>query len=338
MTTMLLAKQNLPEGYIDCAVGEAHIVRDTLFKTFGINYLSGVCMTSFEDKSEYPPPNGYKPLVKFLEEKHQAPIIITNGAKQGLAATFYALRKMGKVNIGMRNPYWMLLPPLIEAAGLKFVDKNYDCYLGVLPNNPDNFMHSYDDAKMLADRYKDLGIPFIHDAAYYTPIYLPNFKEFGPIGDIQIYSLSKMYGLSGLRVGYIVCNNTDYYNLIQEYIEMTTVGVSAVSQDICFNLFCELAADEDAYNEFVKECQNLLYVAKSICKTIDKRILEVPDGIEKEPGMFLFAKLNKENAFKDAKVNVADGKYFGKESFIRMNLAVKTETLIEVVKRLNENV
>src|ERR1019366_4209844 len=124
--------------------------------------------------------------------------------------------------------------------------------------------------------------------------------------------------------------------LIQEYIEMTTVGVSAVSQDICFNLFCELAADEDAYNEFVKECQNLLYVAKSICKTIDKRILEFLNGIGQEPGMFLFAKLNKENAFKEACVNVADGKYFGKEGFNRKNLPVKTETLIEAVQRLND--
>lgn len=334
---MLLAKQNLPEGHIDCAVGEAHIIRDTLFKTFGTNYLNNLVFTSLEDKSEYPPASGYDPLVKFLENKHNAPVIITNGAKQGLAASFYALHKMGKRNIGMRNPFWMLLPPLIETSGLKFVEKDFDSFLAVLPNNPDNFMHSYEDAKFLGERYKDMGIPFIHDAAYYTPIHLPTFKEFGPIGDLQIYSLSKMYGISGLRVGYIVIHNMEYYDLIQEYMEMMTVGVSTISQDICFNLFTELDSNLIKYNKFVKECQNLLYVAKSICKTIDKRILDVPEGVEKEPGMFLFAKLNKENAFKDARVCIADGKYFGKEGFIRMNLAVKTETLIEVVQRLNEN-
>src|ERR1019366_10800077 len=101
-----------------------------------------------------------------------------------------------------------------EHSGLKFVVKDFDCYLAVLPNNPDNFMLDYNDAKNLADRYKELDIPFIHDAAYYTPVHLPAFKEFGPLGDVQIYSLSKMYGISGLRIGYVVCNNTEYYDLI----------------------------------------------------------------------------------------------------------------------------
>ena len=333
MTDILLAKPNLPHQWLDWSVGEAHVVKEALFKTFDIksSYLVHLLPNK---KSEYPPPAGYEPLVKLLEDKYQAPVIITNGAKQALGATFYALNKMGIAKLGMRTPYWALIPPIANAHGLQIADK-YDAYLAILPNNPDGFMFDYDYAKYLSDYHKELGIPFIHDAAYYTPIYLPEGFNLGPLGDLQIYSMSKMYGLSGIRVGYVVCTNRDYYCRIKEYIEMMTVGVSTVSQDIAYSLLRELWGNPDGERTFVSEAKKQLYVAKALCKTIRKDILDVPEDVVNIPGIFGWFSKGPNCDFERAKIHTVSGKLFGDESMVRLNLGLPTDILIEAIERLN---
>ena len=120
MTDILLAKPQLQEGWIDWAVGESNITRKNLFKYFPSlydpNLLSLTKSLSIEDL-EYPSPIGFKPLVNLLEEKHQAPVIITNGAKQGLGAVFHALHQ--RVDLLWMQPiFWALLPPLAKAHNL----------------------------------------------------------------------------------------------------------------------------------------------------------------------------------------------------------------------------
>jgi aspartate/methionine/tyrosine aminotransferase len=339
MSKILLAKPKLSDGWIDTSVGEAHIVRDALFKAFD-NFTLHMVDLATKHKSEYQDPAGFPPLVKFLEDKYQAPVVITNGAKQALSASFYVLQKLGKRKLGLHCPWWCLLPPLIEANGLEPIcandNTNYDAYLAVLPGNPDGHMFDLDHVKKLATQHREFNIPFIHDAVYYSPVYLPQQKTFPAFGDVQIFSASKSWGLSGLRAGYCVCYNHDYYHPIQSYVEMMTVGVSTASQEIVHKLLLDLKAYPDKESAFIRECQNKLYIAKSIIKNVRPDVLEVPIDITDTPGMFLFARAPKPEVFEKAKVNVAHGAAFGKEGYVRINLAVPTETLIEVVKRLND--
>lgn len=332
-SSKILSSPNLPPGVIDWATGEAHVVREALFKTFDIksSYLVHLLPNK---KSEYPPPAGYEPLVKLLEDKYQAPVIITNGAKQALGAAFYALNKMGRTKLGMRTPYWALIPPLANAHGLEISEK-YDAYLAILPNNPDGFMFDYDYIKYLSDYHKQLDIPFIHDAVYYTPTYLPTGFNLGPLGDLQIYSMSKMYGLSGLRVGYVVCNNKDYYCRIKEYMEMMTVGVSTASQDIAYSLLREVGREPDKEQVFIGDVKKLLYTAKALCKTIRSDILEVPDDITNIPGIFSWLKVGSRCNFHRANIHAVSGKLFGDESMVRLNLGLPTSVLIDAIERLN---
>lgn len=332
MTDTLLSKPMLPEDWIDFSVGEPHIVKESLFKTFDIK-SSYLVHLKYNRKAEYPPPNGYAPLVKLLEDKYKAPVIVTNGAKQALGATFYSLNRMGKNRLGMRTPYWALIPALAKAHGLQIADK-YDAYFAILPNNPDGFMFDYDYANYLYSYHKHLNIPFIHDAAYYTPAYLPKDYKFGPLGDVQIYSISKMYGISGLRVGYVVCYDERYYNLIKEYMETMTVGVSTVSQDITYSLLNEIWR-EDKESVFIDEVRKNLYVAKALCKTIHRDILDVPDDITNVPGMFGWFKIQPKCDFNRAKIYTVNGSCFGDGHMVRINLGLPTSTLITAIERLN---
>jgi aspartate/methionine/tyrosine aminotransferase len=329
---LLLANNPLPHDWIDLAIGEATIIRQALTRAFD---LSSFTFPLSKDTSNYQPPNGYKPLVDLLEQKYDAPVIITNGAKQGLAASFYAFSKLGKCRLGVRNPYWALIPPLAKTHGLSLSDK-YDCFLAITPNNPDGFSYSAAYSQYLASYHRSLGIPFVHDAAYYTHTYLPDDYKLLPFGDLQLYSISKMLGLSGLRLGYIVCSNPDYYNLLREYVETMTVGVSTASQYILHQLLCEMSSSPDKTRRFIVESRDDLYRAKFLVRTIRKDIIDTPDDVEHIPGMFLWARLKQKDAFKRAKINISYGEAFGMPGYVRVNLAADINTIMIAINRVND--
>lgn len=333
MSDLLLAKPKLPEGWIDFSVGEPHVVREKFVSTFGFN-KSYFTYTTCKGTCEYPPPNGYEPLVKLLEEKHGAPVVITNGAKQALGAAFYTMKKLGKSKLGMRTPYWALIPPLAEVHGLQCVEK-YDCYLAIWPNNPDGYIPSYDYAKYLADYHKRLNIPFIHDAAYYTHTYVPDDYKLGPLGDLQIYSISKMFGISGLRLGYVVIHNTEYYKYIQEYMETMTVGVSTASQIVLYDMLKVMNLQPELNRRFVIESRDELYKAKFLSRLFHKDVLEIPSDVEHVPGMFGWFKVGPRCDFKRARIHAVEGALFGGPGMVRINLGLNAETYTEAIHRLN---
>lgn len=338
MSEILLAKPILPPEFIDVSVGEPHVVRETLLETFDLD-LTHHPIQTVDRMHEYPLPTGYGPLVEFLEEKHGAPVIITNGAKQALGASFYALKRMGKTSVGMRTPYWALIPPLVEMHGLKCeaVDTKYkyDAMLSLAPNNPDGFIAPPDLLKMASDFSKDIGVPFIHDAAYYTHVYLPPTYELELLGDAQIYSISKMLGLSGLRLGYVVCPNPKFYQYIQEYMEAMTVGVSVIPQIFLENLFKTMEHYPELTESFESKSRQALKNAKEIMHEVDPEILEIPDNLTETPGMFGWFKVGPACDLVKAKINAIDGALFGVPGMVRMNLAFDTSQIEEIVRRLN---
>ena len=342
MTDILLAKPILPDGWLDCSVGEPHVVRENLIKVFDLSVYE---LPQVPHLYEYPEPMGYRPLVKLLEDKHHAPVIITNGAKQGLGACFFALKQMGKEDVLMRQPYWALIPPLAKMHGLDCVfddASNFsgnvpaaDSVLCLSPNNPDGWTISNDGMKAMAQTLHDEGIPFIHDAAYFTPCYIPDSTIFPVFGDAQIYSISKMLGLSGLRIGYVVCHSAEFYKWILHYMENMTVGVSTVSQVFLYDLMRRMNAYPTLTQQFEGQSFLDLQQSKKIVKQIDPQVLEVPTDIEQTPGMFLWAKVGPKADFNKSKVNVIAGDLFGAPGFVRMNLAFQQDQMQEIVNRLN---
>jgi len=331
---MLLAKSKLPDDYIDASIGEAHVVRDALLSIFDV---SAIDLPKDKGIFEYQEPQGYKPLVQLLEAKHQAPVIIVNGAKQGLGAICYALKQLGKSNLALPRPWWCLIPPLMEMHGVNHIiedDLNTDSYLCVAPNNPCGNMP---DMKTLSESMKERGLPLIHDGAYYSHTYLPQSYKLDSFGDAQIYSISKLFGISSIRLGYVVCGNTELYKLILHYVEAMTVGVSIVSQIFLYNLLNTM----HGYPTLTEKFEHLSYSAirenKLLIKQVSSNVLEVPNNIEDANGMFLWCKSGPKADFEKAKVNIISGEHFGMPGFIRMNLALPENQIKEIVRRLNQN-
>ncbi len=334
MSDILLAKPQLPPDWIDVSVGEPHVVRENLLKVFNLTPYE---LPNVAKMFEYPEPQGYKPLVKMLEDKYKAPVVITNGAKQGLGACFYALKKMGKKFVGMRKPFWALIPPLVQMHGAVSVPtlQDADSYLLLLPNNPDGFSSNPAELQRLENKCKEEGKPLIHDAAYYTHIYLPFDRPLLPIGDVQIYSISKMLGLSGLRLGYVVCPSQDFHKLIVQYMEAMTVGVSIVSQIFLRDLLDRMNHYPTLTERFEGLSANALAESKKIIRQVDPEILEINEDIESSPGMFGWFKVGAKADFQKSKINFIDGSLFGVPGMVRMNLAFDSIKMEEIVSRLN---
>lgn len=336
----VLARKALPDGTIDLGIGEAKVVREALFKCH-----PGDIFKFKEDPCvwEYQHPSGYGPLARELEEKHEKPVVITCGAKQGLNAVFYSLRKRGKLSVGMRVPYWSQLPHSIRTSGLNVLlgdarDPSFDSYLHVAPNNPDGHLASWDEDFELYEELRSRNVPFIHDAAYYHQIYMPKgptTHALMPLGDVSIYSISKQYGMSGMRLGYVVCNDTSYYEDIMDYVETTTVGASAVSQKVFYEILMREKANPDIYENFVQIASNELMTAKALIHQLDPQILDV-SGVHDAAGMFGWFKKGPLFRPDEAGVHVIDGAAFGDRTRVRVNLAVGVTTLVKAIQRLTE--
>lgn len=344
MSDILLTKPKLPNGFIDVSIGEAHIIKESLFKTFDCSCYT---LPQVPHMYEYPDARGYEPLVRLLEEKHKAPVIITNGAKQALGACFYALKQLDKAAVRMRVPYWALIPPLLEMHGCisastmqdpphysdsEFWKHESHLYLG--PNNPDGFIHSAQDLIEMDKGSKEAGCPFIHDAVYYTRAYMPDSHSLPAVGDVHIYSISKMLGLSGLRLGYAVCPNPVFYKLIHRYMEAMTVGASILSQVFAYDLMDRMRSYPTLTSQFEWLAYESLQKSKEIFSTVDPAVITLPKDFLKTPGMFAFVKCPM-YVMDKAKINAVDGCHFGMPGYVRINLAFPEDTMQEIVKRLN---
>lgn len=335
MSEILLAKPKLPEGWIDVSVGEPHIVREILLETFPDATDLSEGFPVVDRMHEYPSPAGYQPLVEFLTAKHGAPVVITNGAKQALGASFYALKKMGRGVMGMRTPYWALIPPLANMHGVQCVDlhnNHWDGCLCLSPNNPDGYV---EDLRVLHRECRRQNKPLIHDAAYYTHSYLPTHHDLTAHGDVRIYSISKMLGLSGLRLGYAVCPNPEFHRYIQEYMEAMTVGVSILPQIFLNGLMRTMDYQPALTRDFESMSFEELRQNKDMMTQVDPEVLEVPLDYQFTPGMFGWFKMGPKCDFTKARINAIDGALFGAPGMVRMNLAFDSRRMTEIVERLN---
>ena len=321
-----LIRKQLPPGWIDLAVGEAHIIRQALVETCG-----SFCLDDTAIQCDYQAPEGYPPLVEYLERRYNSSVVITAGAKQGLSAVFYALKRQGIDAVAMRTPYWSQMPAAIEIAGLEVIKSSRPvpraAYLMVSPNNPDGHVTTVEDARELASACEKLRVPLIHDAAYHHPIY-GAFAE--GLAGTSIYSSSKMYGLSGLRAGYIVTSNAVIKQAVCEYIEATTVGVSLLSQRVLRRV-----VEQETNARFIERAQYLLKEAKALAATLHPSVLDAT-GIERSSGMFGWFKMGPKFNADAAQVHIAPGYAFGDPTRVRLNLAVEPAKLQVAIERLNK--
>lgn len=319
----LMARTRLPADVVDLGVGEPHFLREEVVKAHRLETFDFVAPHIWE----YAPPYGYPPLVELLESLYGTKVVVTIGAKHGIFAALHAFHEKGIRTISYRSPYWASFPHMMERAGLQHKGLEAESHLVVLPNNPDGAILSPELAKKFCSRFQ----PCIHDAAYYTRSYLPEEYPLVPLGDMQVFSASKMFGLSGLRLGWVVCHNPEFYPALLGYVEATTAGVSTASQRILLSLLEAEALRPEIQTDYSTVMRNHLSWGHQKLKEVNPEVFEVRSTL----GMFGWCRKGPKWDPNRQKVNVMDGEAFGDPSSIRLNLAVSKDQLEEAVRRFN---
>lgn len=331
MNDLKLQKVSLGPDWIDLSYGEPALITKSLFKNLNI-IGDPIKMPSFLDIFNWPyqPASGKPDLVAVLEQKYKTRVVVTNGAKQALAAAMYACRQAGANSIYYDTPYYPANPSIASSLGLTMGSiTDADCQLITSPNNPDGMNLSNEQLLSLQD-----GRPMIHDGAYYTEIYLPEEQKPTSIGDIQIYSASKMYGLSGLRIGYALVHNDKFYQDVVDFVELTTAGVSTASQDIMRNIEIYLHNNPQVYSKFVQDARASITNSRRLLKNIDPEVLTLVESDSNS--MFGWFKIGSKLDSEAAKVYILPGDLFGYPGFMRMNIAQPESVIIEAIERLNK--
>jgi aspartate/methionine/tyrosine aminotransferase len=274
----------------------------------------------------YPTMDGDPRLMEELRRLHpEGEIVVTVGAKQALAACFYAYKKLGYVGVYHKPPYWPSYPTLTRMAGLLFNEdtpSELTVEVNTTPNNPDG-------------KTSGRGC-HVWDASYTSAAYgwEPHKGPNSPLGpwscQVKVMSASKLLGLSGARVGWLVTQDCDLAAHAREYVELTTSGVSIPAQRIVAIALGNLRESESESNTYLLDIR--CDIAKN-CNEFERVIrpfVAQSCGTESHGvGMFAFFQIKPEHLDKfkaaliAAKVTMVTGEACGMDEpgWYRMNLA-----------------
>lgn len=314
------------------AVGEPFFLRGALE-----NLVKPSAFNESAVFESYPPYMGDQRLLGQLKRRFSGHVVVTNGAKQALLASLYALKQKypQMCEVAHRLPFWPSYPTLAAFSDLFFrssdLDRNRDssndtCYINTSPNNPDGsqtpaFCH-------------------IWDAAYAHKMYGWNGER--PLHDISVWSAAKLFGISGLRIGWLVTDSMQLAEAAANYVEKTTSGVNVEAQHRLANILAQ--AESPSYTERWSRARlQLVKNAVSFRKFV-KPHCEMVEGVPAKngAGMFAWFKAKKpalfKAALKEANITVVDGAACGMvdTGWFRMSMGHYPEVTADGLKLLQE--
>lgn len=205
-------------------------------------------------------------------------VVVTNGAMHGLYILFRALLDPGDEVI-LPDPMWTEIAENIRLGGGKPVpvvlreERGYQYNPDEIeaaitprtkaifvntPHNPIGAVASLETLKAIARIAEKHNLFLISDEAYEHVLYdgavhvslgsLPEARE----RTISVYSMSKTYAMSGLRLGYLVVNDPLLLERIKKLVRCTINGVNSVTQ---YGAAAALTGPQDATRSMAQEYQ-----------------------------------------------------------------------------------
>lgn len=299
----------------DLGWGEPVCVREVLNKL----YTPSLAMSSVVDMS-YAPDDGHAQLIELVEDyilettgKTYQHIIITNGTTPAINTVLRTLKRYeGAKKISTSPLYFPYYPEIIKKNGLEQVlghtnktarvDGEYK--LIDMPSNPTGSMsQSYFN-------YFDT----IWDSVYYNPVYINSPRLALKAHRVMVGSLSKVLGLTGLRIGWIATDSEmDYKRYTSDNLHESCT-ISVPSQELAIDIL----ENVNRRHFFRQANTSVNYNRESL-----NRIKHLFDGQEvQNNGMFygVFADDKATKILEKANVSYVTLTEDGQRNFIRFNL------------------
>jgi len=228
-------------------------------------FKQGVAKAMAENRTHYLPTVGIPPLRKAfaekLRKKNGIPIesdddvMVSNGGTHGLYAVFHALLEPGDEVI-IPEPEWPPTMAMVKAArgvpvqvplreelgwrwNIDEVEKAITPKTRVLylnsPNNPSGGVLTRQDIERLAALAREKNLWVVSDEAYEDVVYKGEHVSIASLPGmydrtIPVYTLSKTYAITGVRVGYFAIKDKVLRDRALKIILYTTSNVSSIAQ------------------------------------------------------------------------------------------------------------
>ncbi len=293
--------------------GDPVVVRQALFNFFTPNVKIDTYNSGYECGKTTAQ---LERLTKILSErvlgvKHDF-LVLTTGAMQALDVLFKAYKIQGRNNVMTFDTYFLFYPKVAKMNDVEFngLRKSADnvIFLADSPSNPEGLTREF---------CADQGC--IWDAVYNNPIYKSTITS-PPIHEVAVGSFGKLFGLSGLRVGWIATNNYELAKQVKDLVDYSTCGVPTPSQSILIQILYRYLYT----GEIGKSFETLARQKIDNNKDEISKISHIFDGQDLPVnGMFYFPKATDKarKILKKADVGFVEGKFCGDEDSIRLNLA-----------------
>jgi aspartate/methionine/tyrosine aminotransferase len=289
----------------------------------------------------YPPHEGdpklieeVKKLIKNLTNKEYAHVIITNGATNGLYATFSAISPS---EVFINDRFFSFYPGIAKQFSKKvhFLNLKESSFAHeensiVVIDNPSN---PRGEIITNVNSLSENKLNIIWDAAYWSPTYVPDLYQKSIVQhDFMVGSLSKLTGINGIRLGWVATDNTEVYKKIADYVTHSLCGVSALSQDLAYSILKHVNM-EKFYAQSSQLIQDNKNEISRLSTLFDNQ--SVP-----EMGMFVYWKVDPKllEKIKDMGVVFTSGVAIGgTEDEVRINLGRKkhlTKNLVDLLLKV----
>ena len=205
------------------------------------------------------------------------------------------------------------------------------------PSNPTGAVFPREDIERVVDFTRRRDLFLISDEVYEDIVFEGEHVTTGTYNDdgriAVIFSFSKTYAVTGLRVGYVVCEK-NVATLVAKINEAVVSCAPGISQRACLAALKgpqdEIAEMVRVYHErrdgvveILRERGRFTYLPKGAFYTL----IDITDtGMGSDEFTM--------ELLRERKVAVAPGATFGAETYVRISLATNTDKLLEGTRKL----
>lgn len=320
---------------------------------------------------KYAPTDGLpslkKAIIRYTEENYErlvAPenVIVSTGAKQAIYNVLFSIINP-QDEVILLAPYWVSYPEMVKMVygvpvvvtpedgtfhpRMEDIEQAVSSYTRAIivnsPNNPSGVMYSEEFIADIVDFCERRDITLIMDDIYHklvfdgkksVPAYRYTKKDIENTRVIVVNGVSKLYGMTGFRIGWVVANRK-LIEVMTNVQAQTTSCPSVVSQ----------AAAEGALTGVQSIVENLRLTIQNN-RDVMMQELDTFDGVNvtKPDGTFYcfpdFRAYSNDSVelanflLKKALVVTVPGKPFGMEGHLRLSFAGSVKDITEGIERI----
>ncbi len=333
--------------------------------------LNEICWAAQNGKTTYTPSKGIPELLDAIisytkditnTEIDESELISISGAKHGIFSSLFAVLNPGD-EVLIPDPCWVSYFTLVKSIRAKPVFLNLDspefdldlekvkskisdktkAIIINSPNNPTGSIYSYDTLKGLIELAMDNDFYVISDEIYWEysfrkePHSILEFPEWREKG-IIINGFSKTFSMTGLRLGWVIANQS-IIDQVNKIVQFTTSCPPSVSQYAGIKAIDNI---EIARKTIKEKLPPRIELVEKMINECDKVFLSPIHG-----AMYAFIKLGDGNIddkkfttdlLTEKKIAVTPGSAFGPagKGHVRISLGVQYETLELALKQFLE--